>query len=162
MPVDIESYYRKYGPMVLRRCRTLLRHEEWALDALQEVFVNLLRHQERLHDAYPSSLLYRMATRVCLNLLRTRRRKPETPDEALLLSIAHEPETENRVLAGAILDRLFARERPSTRAMLVMLYVDGLTLEEVARETGLSVSGVRKRVREFKARAQAEKEQNHG
>jgi len=31
--------------------------------------------------------------------------------------------------------------------MAVLHYVDGMTLEEVARETGYSVSGVRKRLR---------------
>ena len=31
--------------------------------------------------------------------------------------------------------------------MAVLHYVDGLTLEEVAEETGMSVSGVRKRLR---------------
>ena len=34
--------------------------------------------------------------------------------------------------------------------MAVLHYVDGLTLEEVAIETGLSVSGVRKRLRRLK------------
>jgi RNA polymerase sigma-70 factor (ECF subfamily) len=31
--------------------------------------------------------------------------------------------------------------------MAVLYYVDGLTLEEVAEEVGMSVSGVRKRLR---------------
>jgi RNA polymerase sigma-70 factor (ECF subfamily) len=35
--------------------------------------------------------------------------------------------------------------------MAVMHYVDGMTYEEVAREVGLSVSGVRKRLRTLKA-----------
>jgi DNA-directed RNA polymerase specialized sigma24 family protein len=45
--------------------------------------------------------------------------------------------------ARLLLDRLFGREPESTRTMAVLHYVDGFTLEEVARETGLSVSGVR-------------------
>jgi RNA polymerase sigma-70 factor (ECF subfamily) len=34
--------------------------------------------------------------------------------------------------------------------MAVLHYVDGLTLEQVADETGLSVSGVRKRLRQLR------------
>ena len=34
-------------------------------------------------------------------------------------------------------------------------FVDGMTFQEVARETRMSVSGVRKRLREFRARALA-------
>ena len=39
--------------------------------------------------------------------------------------------------------------------MAVMHFVDGLTYEEVAAEVGLSVSGVRKRLRTLKGRARA-------
>jgi RNA polymerase sigma-70 factor (ECF subfamily) len=35
--------------------------------------------------------------------------------------------------------------------MAVMHYVDGMTLAEVARETGYSVSGVRKRLRALRS-----------
>ena len=38
------------------------RVEPPAEDATQDVFVQLLRHEGRLTDTYPSSLLYRMAT----------------------------------------------------------------------------------------------------
>ena len=31
MAVDVEALYRKYGPMVLRRCRHLLRDEEMTM-----------------------------------------------------------------------------------------------------------------------------------
>src|SRR5512140_2099465 len=86
--LDVEDLSRRYGPMVLRRCRQLLRDDDEALDACQDVFVRLLEHRGGLHDSYPSSLLYRIATNVCLNRIRDRRRQPETPDEALLFSIA--------------------------------------------------------------------------
>ena len=49
-----------------------------------------------------------------------------------------------------VLDDIFGRERASTRTMAVMHYVDGMTLEEVAGHVGLSVSGVRKRLRTLK------------
>ena len=39
--------------------------------------------------------------------------------------------------------------------MAVLHFVDGMTYQEVARETRLSVSGVRKRLRDFRARALA-------
>jgi len=55
--LDVDALYRKYGPMVIRRCRALLADEEQALDAAQETFVKLLRYQDRLTDAAPSSML---------------------------------------------------------------------------------------------------------
>ena len=88
MAIDVEAYYRRYGPQVLRRCRFLLRDEEKAVDAMHDVFVQLLRYQGGLKNSAPSSLLHQIATRVCLNRLRGARRRPEDKDDELVLRIA--------------------------------------------------------------------------
>jgi RNA polymerase sigma-70 factor (ECF subfamily) len=154
MPVDIERLYRAHGPMVLRRCRRLLRDEAKAVDAMHDVFVELLRRRDSLDDSAPAALLLTVATNVCLNRLRTERRHPEDRDEALLLALAQgsPAETEDRSLARRVLDRFLGREPASTQLIAVLHYVDRLTLEEVAAEVGLSVSGVRKRLRTLKER----------
>jgi RNA polymerase sigma factor (sigma-70 family) len=133
--------------MVLRRCRRLLRDEQEALDACQDVFVRVIEHRARLDVEYPSSLLYRMATNVCLNRLRDRRRKPVARDEAVLEDIARAEEPGGVSEARLLLARLFGRHPESSRTIAVLHFVDGLTLEEVAGETGMSISGVRKRLR---------------
>jgi RNA polymerase sigma-70 factor (ECF subfamily) len=61
-------------------------------------------------------------------------------------------EFEGRTMAAQVLQRLFAREPESTRVLAVLHLVDGLTLDEVAGEVGLSVSGVRKRLTRLKER----------
>ena len=71
--LDVEALSHRYGAMVLRRCRRLLRDEDDALDACQDVFVRVLERRERLDGLYPSSLLYRIATNVCLNRIRDQR-----------------------------------------------------------------------------------------
>ncbi|MFC1609778.1 RNA polymerase sigma factor [Myxococcota bacterium] len=152
MSVDVEAYYRRYGPMVLRRCRRLLANEEDAVDAMQDVFVQLLRYGDRLEHRAPSSLLFRMATNVCLNRIRSHKRRRETADDDLLWRIATAASGEERTAARSLLDRLFQREPTSTRTIAVMHLLDRMTLEEVAREVGMSVSGVRKRLRGLRAR----------
>lgn len=151
MGVDLRHWYQQYGPMVHRRCKALLRDDEEAREAMQDVFVEVLRRGEGLTVEAPSSFLYRTATNVCLNRLRSRRRKPSDADSDLVERIAVAPDAEERSLSTVLLDRLFAREQVSTREMAVLHLVDGLTLEQVAAETGLSVSGVRKRLRVLKA-----------
>lgn len=131
--------------MVLRRCRRLLRDEDRALDAMQDVFVRVLQRRDHLKATYPSSLLYRIATNVCLNRIRDQRF--DLPGDEVLMHIAGMEDLESRLDARAMLDRLFARHRDSTRTIAVLHFVDGLTLAEVAREVGMSVSGVRKRLR---------------
>ena len=158
--VDIREYYTKYGPMVLRRCRSILKDEDLALDAMQEVFVKLIQNRDSLTGEYPSSLLFRMATNVCLNMIRGNRSTPASPDDFLIAGIADYDDANERFIAREYLDFLFKDEAPSTRDMAYMHYVDRMTYEEVAQETGLSVSGVRKRLRVFqeKARMTAEAE----
>ena len=151
----MEALYRRYGPMVLRRCRSILRSEERALDAMQEVFVQVLRRRESLRADYPSSLLYRIATNTSLNALRSQRRAPLLASERTLAEFPVRDEAEERILAGCLLERLFAAEKPSTRRIAELHYVEEATLQETARRSGLSVSGVRKRLRGLRARGRS-------
>jgi RNA polymerase sigma factor, sigma-70 family len=140
--------------MVLRRCRYLLRDEEKALDAMQETFVKLLRGREDLNEAAPSSLLYCVATNVCLNVLRSERgRKTYAVDEELLELVAGREDVAAIGEARSLIEAVFESEEESTRTMAVLHYVDGLSFEETAAAVGLSVSGVRKRLSGLKARA---------
>jgi RNA polymerase sigma-70 factor (ECF subfamily) len=146
--INVEAYYRQFGPMVYRRCLFLLRSEEAALDTMQEVFVQVLRFQARLTEQGPSSLLYTIATRLCLNLLRKKKW------EALPEEVAVRDRAEDLVLGRLLLDRIFLAEKPDTKVMAVYHYVDGMTYEETAQMVGLSVSGVRKRLAKLQARVQ--------
>ena len=150
MPVDVEDFYRKYGPMVLRRCRKLLREEEKAKDAMQDVFVRILQNEKRLKKTYPSSLLYVTATNVCLNIIRKEKLNPQSADEELLSAIAGKDDPEKQALTLHFLDRLFNRGEQLTKTIAVLHYMDKLTLEETAEQVNMSVSGVRKRLRQLK------------
>jgi RNA polymerase sigma factor (sigma-70 family) len=157
---DVESYYERYGPMVLRRCSTLLHGEAQAQDAMQDVFVAVLRHHDRIQDVAPAALLLRVATNVCLNRLRAERTRAEDADDERLrriASTAHEV-GEGRALARDLLRKLFRTDDPlaaSSQTIAVMHYLDGMTLEEVARNAGMSISGVRKRLDKVRARLTA-------
>lgn len=151
MAIDVEDYYRRYGPQVLRRCRFLLRDQEKAVDAMHDVFVELLKRQHQLEDRTPSSLLHQIATHVCLNRLRGERRRPEDAEDERVLRIASAEDVEERTLAQRALAVLFGQSPASSRDIAVLHFVDGMTLEQTAREVGLSVSGVRKRLRSLSA-----------
>ena len=148
--IDVEAYYAKYGPMVLRRCRFMLKDEEQARDAMHEVFYRLLTHQGRLRGTYPSGLLHRIATNICLNILRSKKHDLTNNSQDLLDSIAVYEEKEKSTIVRNLLEVIFQREKPSTREMAIMCYVDGMSYAQVAKEIGLSVSGVRKRLRLLK------------
>jgi RNA polymerase sigma-70 factor, ECF subfamily len=159
MGINVEELYTRYGPMVLRRCRFLLNDEDQALDAMQDVFVNLLSHSEKIENIYPSGLLYRIATNICLNMLRNKKRRRETADNDILGYIADYNDPAETVAASDLLDLIFRNEKSSTREIATMLYVDGMTLDQAAGHSGLSVSGVRKRMRILKEKVSCLKEE---
>lgn len=151
MPLDVDALYRRYGSMVQRRCRHLLRDEQAAAEATQDVFVELVRRSDRLDAGAPSALLYRIATNTCLNRLRSKRRRPEDAGGELVERIASAPDPSESWLAALTLERIFQGQQTSTRTMAVLHLLDGMTLEEVADTCEMSVSGVRKRLRTLKA-----------
>jgi len=148
-------YYCTYGPMVLRRCKKLLRDDQAARDAMHDVFVQVLSHADQLADQAPSSLLFRIATNVCLNRIRSRRRRPEDGDPELLVQIAERTDPAARSAARAALDALFRQEPDDTAVIAVLHLHDRMTLEEVAAEVGMSVSGVRKRLHKLRLKLHA-------
>jgi RNA polymerase sigma-70 factor (ECF subfamily) len=138
--------------MVLRRCRKLLGDDQAARDAMHDVFVHVLSRQSTLDDRAPASLLFRIATNVCLNRIRTRRRRPEDGDPDVLEQIAEHTDPSARNAARAALDKLFGQEPEATALIAVLHLHDRMTLEEVAAEVGMSVSGVRKRLAKLRTK----------
>jgi RNA polymerase sigma-70 factor (ECF subfamily) len=61
--------------------------------------------------------------------------------------IANAVDMEQQSASRSLLNKVFRRESPSTRTIAVLHLLDGLTHEEVAKVVGMSVSGVRKRLR---------------
>jgi RNA polymerase sigma-70 factor (ECF subfamily) len=150
--IDIEAFYTRYGPMVLRRCRKLLGDEQAAHDAMQEVFLKVLAFRERLTGDYPSALLFRIATNICLNRLREDRRHGLRGYPPHLRELVLAPAHEAAVSAGNLLDHLFEHERDEARQIAVMYFVDGMTLKEIGAALELSTSGVHKRIDRLRRR----------
>jgi RNA polymerase sigma-70 factor (ECF subfamily) len=144
--IDVGDYYIKYGPMVMRRCRSILRDDDAAFDAMQEVFIRLLVHGKNLKGDYPSSLLYRIATNLCFNELRRKRRAAEYSNASFLERIPDRISMTEKIFESDSVSRIFNGEKRSTREFAYMHYIAGMTFREIAEETGFSASGIRRRL----------------
>ena len=155
MAIDITAWYEKYGPMVIRRCRKILGNEDDALDAVHDVFVNLIQAESRLHGQFPSSLLYTMATNICLNRIRKRKREilRDFSDEAEN-PLSRADEGFDQVEAKLVMEAILKDESEMNRSICFMYYADGMTYREIGAAVELSIAGVRKRLETFKNRAQ--------
>lgn len=155
---DFDFLYRTFGPMVLRRCRFLLKDEEKALDAMQDVFVRIIERKKTL-DSACASLFYVTATRVCLNKIRADkiRSGPAFDSVAELVSGAAAASHEEKIDTGIFLEYIFSRRDKKDREIAILHYLDGFTLEETAVQMKMSVSGVRKRLASLKKYAAKQK-----
>lgn len=152
--LDIPALYRRYGDLVLGRCRTILRNDADAQDAMQEVFLKLHRFSESFRgESSPSTFLYRVTTTTCLNRIRTRKRRPEDPVEEMPPLPSTDSVLDTLALRE-LLDQLLETSDPKTRECLIYHYVDGMTHDEVGEMVSLSGAAVRKRIAAFKSEAQ--------
>ena len=151
-PTDSElaELYDRYAPVLLVRCRSILRNEEAAQDAVQETFTRVIRNWDTFrHQSSPLTWMYRISTNYCLNQVRnsgTRRRKLEDHKAEVgpRVAEASEGQTDHqRILA--LLDQV----DDQTRACVVHTFFDDCTRNETAELVGLSVPTVRKRINEF-------------
>lgn len=149
-PTHIEGLYRRYGPMVYRRCVRLLGEGSLAEDALHDTFVRAMGPGKLERAREPAAYLNLVATNVCLSRIRAAKLRPTTSDESLLYELAHDDDLEARTTAGRMLEKLMSDEATSTRTLAVLHLVDRMSLEDVAAEVGLSVSGVRFRLRKLR------------
>jgi len=147
----VEELYVRYAAMVHGRCRYLLRDEEAARDATQEVFARVLRAAEELRAAGSQvGYLMRIATHHCLNVLRAQRVAWKEEVRELARNRSERGiEPDARELVRALL-RVSSRE---AQEVAVLYFVDELTQAEIAEQTGRSLPTVRKRLREFLAAA---------
>lgn len=129
----------------------MLGDEQQAHEAMQDVFLQILRRRATLEDKGLGGFLHRTATNVCLNRLRSLARRPQHADSDLLPRVPEAARYADQAEARDLLRAALADE-PESSAIIVTLHLhDGLTLEQTARIVGMSVSGVRYRLRALRA-----------
>ena len=152
---EVAEAYRRYGSLVLRRCRRILRDDAAGEDALQEVFVRLLKYGDAFRRADSKVLwLYRVADRCCFDLLgrRASRRELDLRDEPLWQRTpADQREVEDRDVVMRFLSTFDDR----VKQVAVLHYLDEMTQEEIAAATGWSRQTVFKKLTLLRQRASA-------
>ncbi len=150
---DIESLYQQYGGMVFRRCQSLLNDEHRAKDALQDVFVQLLRNQGSIQPAGLSSLFYRMATNICLNMIRHQGIRDNHEREQELqhdITEQHDSSLETRFIELDRINKALSSFPKRTQEAAIYHFVDGFTMDEIALMMNMSNSNTRRILRELR------------
>jgi hypothetical protein len=81
---DLEDLYRRYGDLVIGRCRSLLGNDADAHETAQEIFLRLWRYRHGFRgDASPATYLFKVTTTTCLNRSAPGAGDPRIPFEEL-------------------------------------------------------------------------------
>jgi RNA polymerase sigma-70 factor (ECF subfamily) len=139
--------FERHGAMVFRRCLGILRSEEEARDAVQEVFLNVLGRRSQFQgQSSPASWLYGAATLHCLQKLRNRERREHKLQELVRTPREQaEPPLDDRLTLESLLDV----ESSELRLIVYCRYVDDMNLDEVAEVVGRSRKTVSNHLKAF-------------
>jgi RNA polymerase sigma-70 factor (ECF subfamily) len=153
----VDEAYAAYARRVFGFLCRLSGDRELALDLLQQVFLRLAeRGPELRRDSDLRAWLFAVARNAYLS---HRRRHPPVDDTAVEALASLSPDVEARLLLGDI-ERALAALRLEDREVLLLIGVEGLDHEVVAKLLHLRPAALRQRLSRARARLFAELERD--
>ncbi|NLP03619.1 MAG: RNA polymerase sigma factor [Fibrobacter sp.] len=146
--LEIRSLYERYASLVHSRCRMLLKSEDEAWDATQEVFMKLIGALPKINKKESIySWLLSTSTNHCFSLLRKKKH----------LEFNEEYHTESKGLPQEkwmalkeIIHHFLSPWDSKIREVVIYTYFDGYRQEEIAKITGMGESTIRRHLTRFK------------
>jgi len=150
-------------PVISKIVRTHLPRRDDERDLIQEI---LMKTFSKLHqykgDAPLSHWVSRLALTTCLDRLRAQKIRPEvrhadlTPDEVDAFNAAwltgSSPDSSKAIAARDVVDRILSHLSPEDRSLVLMVDLEGRSLQEISETTGWTVSKIKMRL--FRIRPQ--------
>jgi RNA polymerase sigma-70 factor (ECF subfamily) len=150
-------------PVISKIVRTHLPRRDDEKDLVQEI---LIKTFAKLHqykgDAPLSHWVSRLALTTCLDRLRAQKIRPEirradlTPDESDAFDTSwlsgSSPDARSAIAARDVVDKILSSLGPEDRSLILMVDLEGRSLQEVSETTGWSISKIKMRL--FRIRPQ--------
>jgi RNA polymerase sigma factor (sigma-70 family) len=143
--------FDRYSSRIYNFAYRLLKNSDAAEDAMQEVFVKMLKYANQFHgDTKLSTWLFSITANWCRDYLRKADNKPKDSDDVLVTlpsPAEHSPERrlEQRENEKRIQKALSALTPEQREAILLSRY-QGLSYAEIAQISGCSEGAVKTRV----------------
>lgn len=138
---------QQYQTQILALSLRMTGNREDAADVAQQAFIQAFGHLDRYDPHQPfRPWLYKIATNQCISFLR-RRGRQATPVSDEVLEQVSDPEDGTPTLVEAAADRQEVRAAVATlpepyRTAVVLHYFEGLSYQEMARQTDLPIGTI--------------------
>lgn len=136
---NMSRIMESYGDMLYRICLIMLKNETDAEDAVQESFIAYMKKTPQFQsDEHEKAWLIRVATNKCRDIMRFRKRNETVSDELLENYMSDEESTE-------VVETLMLLPE-KIRIVMLLHYVEGYKVEEIAKIIGKTQSAVKMRL----------------
>jgi RNA polymerase sigma-70 factor (ECF subfamily) len=150
-------------PVVVRIVRTHLSRRDHEEDLVQEVFMKTFSRLHQYKAEVPlSHWVSRLAVTTCLDRLRAHKIRPEirsvdlTPEETGLFDAAtwesRTADAGRAIEARDLVDKLLSVLPPEDRSLILMVDLEGRSLEEISSLTGWGASKIKMRLFRIRGR----------
>lgn len=150
---QLDPIYRKFHHTVFMQAYKILRDEEAARDMVQEAFLRVMRHVDKLEEKKdPAGWIRRIVTNLCLDELRKRRTATQVgPAPIAQVAAPFSAEFEPLVACETAELRMLLREGLSTLSpnhleLILMRETEGLSYAEMAQEVDVPAGTVMSRL----------------
>lgn len=157
-PQAFEALVTRHSHRLWAVALRTMRNPEEAADALQDAYISAFRRADSFRgDAAVTTWLHRIVVNACLDRIRrnkTRRTDPlpENPDRAVELGIIPESDDLEIKERRADVARALGQINADQRAALVLVDMEGYSVEEAAQILGCAVGTVKSRCSRGRAR----------
>ena len=142
-PAPFQELYQQYSDVVYLTALRVTGNSADAEDALQTVFLRILKQEDRFEVAWSSAAYFRRAaTNASIDILRRRAWQAETPLDGVLPQLAEE----SPALLKQRLRQALSRLEPEDAELFVLKYVEGCSGEELAEQFGIERATVGSRL----------------
>lgn len=125
---SIAQLFEQHGPAVFRRARRLLGNDADAQEAVQEIFVRVVKGVDGFSErSRVTTWLYHITTNYCLNRLRNQSRRHE-----LDASDTFDEAQGARAESLSLMRQLLRDADPREAEAAVLVFLDGCSHEEAA------------------------------
>ncbi|MEO0044436.1 MAG: hypothetical protein RL329_3884 [Bacteroidota bacterium] len=157
-PAYFSILYRKYAGKVYGKCLSILKEEELARDAMQEIFMKILLNLSAFGEkSMFSTWIYSITYNYCIDMIRRKKKEQTlfTDDIERAPDVAEEEIPDEYLMEMDVkqLKVVLATLPEGDRIILLMKYQDERSIKEIAEALKKTESAIKMKIKRAKQKA---------